>query len=160
MTVQHEGPDLAHNMGFRPRTEVRFSGLGRPENARGFCRNAPPRGTLLAASLPAEWRAYKPRRLLEELGVKASAAKAEQVLTDLINAHAQTLPLPDGLVVLPRGVDTTCHWSDPLTALALITKSSNAVWLRAKNPQLRLAWHQITLLVPAPWDANLQKDAP
>jgi hypothetical protein len=74
----------------------------------------------------------------------------EQEILRLINERAKQLPLPDGVAVVSADL---CHeqiWDDVLAALAVLTKSSGAVWLRSKSPRLSAlsGRFQVSLLVP------------
>jgi hypothetical protein len=73
-----------------------------------------------------------------------------QQLTLLINRRADELPLPDGCLVTRAQEYHPVIWSDPLTALAILSKSSDTVWLRNKTPSLLGAMGSMskTLIVP------------
>jgi hypothetical protein len=68
----------------------------------------------------------------------------------LIGRRAEELPLPDCCVVLPPAATHRVVWPDLLSALAVLTKCSNAIWLRAKAPSLQagLQRRDVSLLVP------------
>ncbi len=72
------------------------------------------------------------------------------VLERLIDARAAELPLPDGCLVVPAIDAHAAPWPDPLSALAVLAKCSDTVWLRAKTPSLpaALARRRASLLVP------------
>jgi homoserine dehydrogenase len=78
-------------------------------------------------------------------------------LRALINARADALPLPDGCAVIPAEKTHTVLWDDPLSALAILCKCADTVWLRSKNPSL-LAIQQrsaVSLLVPPTFASRL-----
>jgi hypothetical protein len=76
----------------------------------------------------------------------------------LINARAEELPLPDGCVVIRRTEAEREIWKDALTALAILTKCSDVIWLRDKHPALQAAFERgaaTTLLVPPGFASRL-----
>ena len=80
-------------------------------------------------------------------------------LAALINTRAKELPLPDGCIVIPA---LACHpilWADTLSALSILAKCSDSIWLRDKTPALNAAIQhkQVTLLVPPMFASRLPK---
>jgi hypothetical protein len=71
-------------------------------------------------------------------------------LITLINRRAKTLPLPDGCAVIKSQEYHQVLWDDPLSALAILSKSTDNVWLRSKSPSIHLALQRssISLLIP------------
>ena len=73
-----------------------------------------------------------------------------QTLVELINKRAQELPLPDGCLVIPYSTDHAQAWTDELSQLAVLCKSSSSVWLRAKETNLTAieARQAVSLFLP------------
>ena len=141
---------LLHNMSAPPKSVVKYSGLsslvGSPAQA-----NAGVFGTPVRFALPANLLGKTPAYILRHLGVELLHAKdAAQQLDLLINARAQELTLPEGCAVIPAASTHPLIWPDTLSALAVLAKCSDAIWLRGKQPALcgALKRRQVTLLVP------------
>jgi hypothetical protein len=153
---------LLHNSGGAPRTVVRYSGLAALRPGASDIRPREPAffGEPLNAVLPTGFTAQSPTDILLFLGVKPLPDAAAQ-LTGLINLRANDLPLPDGCVVIPRVETARFVCEDPLTVLALLSKCSDSIWLRAKSPTLHaaLARRQVTLLVPPLFTRRLREMA-
>jgi hypothetical protein len=68
----------------------------------------------------------------------------------LINRRAAELPLPDGCAVIKTEPKQELLWGDLLSALAVLSKSTDTVWLRSKSPSLSWALQRssISLLIP------------
>jgi hypothetical protein len=111
-------------------------------------------------ALSADFKAIAPAAILRALGVKALPDALAQ-LTELIDLRAKELPLPDGCVVIPHVETPKFVWKDPLTVLAVLSKCSDSVWLRAKSPLLHAALvrRQVTLLVPPHFASKLEEAA-
>ena len=75
---------------------------------------------------------------------------ATKDLYSLINDRAQTLTLPDGCAVIKSDHAHSVVWDDPLSALAILTKCTEPVWLRSKSPSLfsGLKHTAVSLLIP------------
>ena len=157
--TSREPPALLHNSGVPPRTTVVYSGIGRSERCRAPLPYHGPGLVIGTAEVQEEWRDHSPEDMLELLGA-APAEDAEAELIRLIDGRARELPLPDGLAVFPEVVGSPAPWPDPLSTLALLTKSSDSVWLREKRPRLRLARTSIALLVPPPWADPIARSLP
>ncbi len=158
-------PTLLHNMSAPPKTVVKYSGLsdlaratgsGGSGAAAGALKGTDIHGTPLHFVLPPALAAATPDRLLAALGHEP-VADAERRLAELINARAQALPLPDGCVVINGRSDALSPWPDPLTALAILAKCSDYVWLRAKTPAIHAALRRrmVTLIVPSQFAARI-----
>lgn len=159
------------NMSAPPKTVVTYSGLVSTVSvttcpgygAEGASRG-PERGlfgTPVRFVLPPDFVGKKPITILRRLGVKPSGDHEQQLLA-LINARADELPLPDGCVVIRRTETEREIWKDPLTVLAVLTKCSDVIWLRAKHPALQAAFERgsaATLLVPPQFAAHLPEVA-
>lgn len=161
---------LLHNMSAPPKSVVKYSGLadlssarrptGSEANSIGF-NGAGVFGIPVRFELPAQLVGQTPADVLRYLGVAlrvdaqadakpVSEADAHRQLCELINARANELPLPEGCVVIASLPNQRLIWADALSALAILAKSSEAIWLRSKSPALSaaLARTEVTLLVP------------
>ena len=149
---------LLHNMSVAPKTVVKYSGLSE------FARVGGPGGSGVAGigykgagifGIPVQFvlapnlALMTPAQILSALGEKPKA-DSERQLAALINARAQELPLPEGCAVISGLKDSRRIWEDPLSALAILSKCSDSVWLRSKNPAIHAALKRqmVTLLVP------------
>ena len=74
----------------------------------------------------------------------------EKILIIMINRQARGLPLPEGCLVIPAQDHHPLWSSDPLTVLAIFSKSTRSVWLRAKYPTIAagLQLREMSLLLP------------
>jgi hypothetical protein len=106
-------------------------------------------GLALRFALPDEVTGVSATSLLERLGHPAGQSP-EKTLLAHIEARAAALPLPDGCVVVEKVPGAATPWPDLLSVLAVLTKCSEAVWLRAKKPSLTSLTRRraATLLVP------------
>jgi hypothetical protein len=79
-----------------------------------------------------------------------SGQDASRQLAILINARALSLPLPAGCVVIPAETWHPVLWGDALSALAVLCKCSDNLWLQGKTPALSmtLTRRQVSLLIP------------
>jgi hypothetical protein len=79
-----------------------------------------------------------------------SGQDASRQLEVLINARALLLPLPAGSVVIPAETWHPVLWGDALSALAVLCKCSDNLWLQGKTPALSmtLTRRQVSLLIP------------
>jgi hypothetical protein len=153
---------LLHNMSAPPRSVVKYAGLNNlsdpaPEGASPAASRAPEVfGTPIRFVLPGGLSRKGPAGLLRHLGVKPGA-HPEEALCTLIDQRAEELPLPDGCVVVLVAPVHRVVWSDTLAVLAVLTKCSAAVWLRAKTPSVRaaLARREVSLLVPPSFAIHL-----
>jgi hypothetical protein len=137
-------------MGAPPRTTIRYAGLG--SGASPDLSHDPGFGVYGASirfTVPAGLAGHTPGAILRFLGIPARRL-AERQLLDLIEARAAELPLPDGCVVAPVSPADSVPWPDALSGLAVITKCSDAVWLRVKSPVLETLKrrHEVSLLIP------------
>ena len=152
-------PALLHNMSAPPKTTVTWQGLSGligqlGPGGSGVCSlkytpGGVAHGLALRFALPEDVTAVSAASLLELLGQPAGTA-AEKTLLALIEARAAALPLPDGCVVIQKVPGAAMPWPDLLSVLAILTKCSEAVWLRAKKPSLTSLTRRrsATLLVP------------
>ena len=149
---------LLHNMSAPPKSVVKYSGLAdcattAGPGGSGVCgvriNGIGVFGTPVRFTIPVDLAGKSYADILHHLGVDP-LHDAEQHLAALINTRANELPLPDGCVVIPVTKVHQLIWADALSALAILAKCSDCIWLRAKNPALNaaIARKQATLLVP------------
>ncbi len=165
----NEHTPLRHNRSTPPKTVVKYSGLSELVRASGpggsgvgiKFKEAEIHGTPLRFMLGPGYAGKTPENLLAALGYE-QVSDVEGVLTKLINARAQELPLPDGCAVINGRGDSMLIWQDPLTALAILAKCSDCVWLRAKTPAIHAALRRntVTLLVPPQFAARIPELQP
>jgi hypothetical protein len=153
-----ERAKLLHNMSAPPKSVVKYSGLAdltttSGPGGSGVCgvrlSNAGVFGIAVRIALPVGFSGTTSTQILRQFGHEPLADPDRQ-LVDLINARADTLPLPDGCLVIKSSESHHLIWNDVLSALAVITKSSDCIWLRAKTPSLSalIGRRQLSLLVP------------
>ncbi len=149
---------LLHNMSAPPKSVVKYSGLaelGTPSGPGGssVCgvrfKEAGIFGTPVRFVLPPGFEGKSPGEILRRLGIDGES-DPERRLAAMIDARADELPLPDGCAVIPVADAHRLLWPDALSALAVLAKCSDSVWLRAKTPALSAALmrRRATLLVP------------
>ena len=156
-------PALLHNMSAPPRTTVTYGGLGSLAKGRRSRGGKPATwpslvGRPIRFCLPDDPRISSASQILRGLGVKP-VGSADETLRRLIDECADSLPLPDGCAVIMTNTEHQVLWSDLLTTLAVLTKCSASVWLRAKTPSLTagLARQGVSVLVPATFLHRLPK---
>ena len=164
-----DGGALLHNMSAPPKSVVKYSGLADLATDRspgssggtgiGFKGNGV-FGTPVRFALPAALAGKTPADVLRHLGADAQP-DPERQLCALINARANELPLPEGCAVIAALESHRLIWADALSALAILAKCSDAIWLRAKTPALNAALTrtQVTLLVPPLFAHRLPKES-
>jgi hypothetical protein len=160
---------LLHNMSTPPTSVVKYSGLADLATVRspggsgvtgiGFKENGV-FGTPVRFALPADLAGKSPADVLRHLGADAQPDPQRQ-LCALVNARANELPLPEGCVVIAALEGHRLIWADALSALAILAKCSESIWLRAKTPALNaaLARTQVTLLLPPLFAGRLPKES-
>ena len=159
---------LLHNMSAPPKTVVKYSGLADLATVSGpggsgvagiRFKGAGVFGVPVRFALPANLVGKSPADVLQHLGADPQS-DPERQLCDLINERANQLPLPEGCAVIAALEDHRLIWADALSALAILAKCSNAIWLRAKTPTLNAALTrtQVTLLVPPLFADRLPKE--
>lgn len=153
-----DGTALLHNMSAPPKSVVKYSGLADlatiwVPGGSGICGVF---GTPVRFVLPPNLAGPLPADILRHLKVDPQP-DPEQYLADLINTRANELPLPEGCAVIPTLEGHRLIWADALSALAILAKCSDSIWLRAKHPALNaaLARQQVTLLVPPLFASHL-----
>jgi hypothetical protein len=150
-----EQGSLLHNMSAPPKSVVKYGGLSdlisTGDIALGVTMYHAAKG--MSVALRFELAANVPTKsmseLLRHLNVKPERNMTAQ-LGVLIDARALELPLPDGCAVLACDSSHRVIWSDTLTVLTILSKCSDCLWLRHKNPSLAsaLSKRQVSLLVP------------
>ncbi len=156
---------LLHNMSAPPKSVVKYEGLSAlatrnlPGGSGVTCIKYQGErlfGTPVRFELEADWCGLTPREALLRLGTVPDADPSRQ-LAALINRRADELPLPDGCAVIPVRDDHVLRWRDPLTMLAILSKSAATVWLRSKTPLMTVALRRepVSLLVPPAFAGRL-----
>ncbi len=155
-----EGSAIFHNMSSPPSTTIRYSGLTNLVGKRArvavsksetACnRNYIGLSRPVLFLLPRGVRSTNPRKLLTAIAPDTVTKNPEQEIKRLIDERAKQLPLPDGVAVVSTYPSHEQVWDDELAALAALTKSSGAVWLRSKAPRLSAlsGRFKVSLLVP------------
>ena len=160
-----ESTNLLHNMSVPPKSVVKYEGLsglatlGSPGGSGvtgvSYRNRKQLFGMPVRFELSQAWRGLSAQELLLQLQLatkpgKAADVDAEKRLITLINERANTLPLPEGCAVITSDVSHAVLWSDPLCALAILSKCSDSIWLRSKTPSLMAAYQcgTVSLLVP------------
>ena len=152
---------LLHNMSSPPKTVVKYSGL------EGLAKQSGPggsgvtglkytnpivNGVAVRFVLPTEFIGQDPEKILRLLKIDRSDqfSTAESQLVDLINHRADELPLPEGCAVMAAHDSHGVIWPDALSALAILTKCTDSIWLRSKTPSIASVKGKpsLSLLVP------------
>jgi hypothetical protein len=157
---------LLHNMGAPPKTVVKYAGLrditipGSGTFPPGL-HPLPLPGVAVRFSLPAGLAGASASCILLRLGQDPGSAP-EEMLAHLIDERAAALPLPDGCAAIAPRFQHRILWRDLLSVLAVLTKCSAHVWLRAKAPSLiaGIARRDVSLLIPPAFVARLPKESP
>ena len=153
---------LLHNMSAPPKSVVRYSGLSGLAQQSGpggsgvtslRYSNVGQHGACVRFELAAHLRLDSPTDILVSLGLAQKSTSADSTvryLVQLINQRAAELPLPEGCAVVKSLQSHEMLWPDPLAALAVLTKCTDTVWLRAKTPTLSklLGQRCVSLLIP------------
>lgn len=166
-----ESPALLHNMSVPPKSVVRYSGLASlarqsGPGGSGACSlgyaNARLHGAAVRFVLAADLDVSSPLALITSLGLRYDSAEhgpETRFLQQRINKRASELSLPEGCAVLKSHPAHPVIWTDPLAALAILTKCTDTVWLRGKTPSLSPLNERrdVSLLVPPAFTAQLQE---
>ena len=161
---------LLHNMSAPPKTVVKYAGL------EGLAKQSGPGGSGVTGLkytnpvinglavrfvLPNEFIGQDPEKILRLLKIDRSDqfSKAESQLIALINYRANELPLPQGCAVMAVNDSHGVIWPDALSALAILTKCTDTIWLRSKTPSLASikGKSSLSLLVPPLFIKQLPK---
>ncbi len=171
---QRDASPLLHNMSAPPKSVVRYSGLSGLAKQTGpggsgvtslRYSNTQHYGTYIRFELPARIKLDSPAEILAGLGLASKNPSADSVaqnLLELINQRASDLPLPEGCAVVKSQPSHETIWHDPLSALAVLTKCTDTVWLRAKTPMLAKLSTQrsVSLLIPPSFIDSIRKAKP
>ncbi len=167
---------LLHNMSAPPKSVVKYEGLsdlaslGSPGGSGvtgvSFKNNKYLFGKPVRFEVAKEWKGLSHLELLQQLHRQSqfdlsedAKADPEKHLTTLINQCANALPLPEGCAVIVWHTSHDVVWSDPLTALAILSKCTQEIWLRSKSPSLisALQLRTVSLLIPPNFVSQLPK---
>ncbi len=161
-------PGLLHNMSVPPKTVVRYAGLTGLFQEAGFggsgvgqikFRSTGVYGSSLRFHLPAAFPVESAAEIWAALG-HAPNPDPETALIALIETRSRILSVPDGCVVVARPDAGPTTPGDLLSALAVLTKCSSRVWLRAKTPNLTALCgrRDVTLLIPPTFPGSTQPE--
>ena len=161
---------LLHNMSAPPKTVVKYAGL------EGLAKQSGPGGSGVTGLkytnpvvnglpvrfvLPIGFIDQDPEKILRLLKIDRSDqfSTAESQLVDLINHRADELPLPEGCAVMAAHDSHGVIWPDALSALAILTKCTDSIWLRSKTPSIASVKGKpsLSLLVPPLFTNQLPK---
>jgi hypothetical protein len=156
----NETSALLHNMSSPPKSVIKYAGLsniGRAEEAKERGNKAGAFGTFISFRLPQSLCRMSPKSILKQLEVDV-VGDPKEFLLSLIETRARELPLPEACLVVPTNSAHPSPLPDLLSALAVITKSSQSIWLRDKSPRLSALKRmgQISLLVPPGFTENIK----
>ena len=161
---------LLHNMSAPPKTVVKYAGL------EGLAKQSGPGGSGVTGLkytntvvnglavrfvLPTGFIGQDTENILRLLKIDRSDqfSAAESQLVALINHRADELPLPEGCAVMAVNDSHGVIWPDALSALAILTKCTDRIWLRSKTPSLASIKGKpsLSLLVPPLFTNRLPK---
>jgi hypothetical protein len=164
MAALSDSGALLHNMSTPSKSMVKYAGLGKLEPIAGRPRPTAGSvsgiyGTPVRFILPVALKTKTPAFILQHLGIEPIGDGQKQLIA-LIDARARELTLPDGCAVIPALTAHPILWSDTLSALAVLCKCSDSIWLRSKTTALStgLQHKQVTLLVPPMFANRLPKE--
>jgi hypothetical protein len=137
-----ELPALLHNMSVQPRTTIEYR--AGPGSLRGW---------RLVFALPDDLVDTSPAALLERLDGLPFSGDADAELRRRLDDHADRLDLPGAAAVLDRAGADDPVCDDLLTVLCVLSRSSNHVYLRTKEPCLTALrpGRRVVLLLPPQW---------
>lgn len=161
---------LLHNMSAPPKTVVKYSGL------EGLAKQSGPGGSGVTGLkytnrvvnglpvrfvLPTEFIGQDSEKILRLLKIDRSDrfSTADSQIVALINHRADELPLPQGCAVMAAHDSHGVIWPDALSALAILTKCTDSIWLRSKTPSIASVKGKpsLSLLVPPLFTNQLPK---
>ena len=163
---------VLHNMSAPPKSVMKYEGLSGLATSLGpggsgvtSMKYRPGRhyGKAVRVALPAVLQGASILDVLSALGEidegKGLPFTPERRLATLINRRASELPLPDGCAVIKAHPKHCVIWDDPLTVLAILSKSTETVWLRSKSPAIKSALQRdaISLLIPPAFIDRLEE---
>jgi hypothetical protein len=153
-----------------PKTVVKYAGL------EGLAKQSGPGGSGVTGLkytnpvvnglavrfvLPTGFIGQDPENILRLMKIDRSDqfSAAESQLVALINHRADELPLPEGCAVMAVNDSHGVIWPDALSALAILTKCTDSIWLRSKTPSLASIKGKpsLSLLVPPLFTNRLPK---
>ena len=149
---------LLHNMSAPPKSVMKYSGLS------DLATDSGPSGTGITSLkftnkgvfgkpicfvLPEDFEDKSPADILRHLEVDPTQDPKRKLIT-LINARANELPLPGACMVIPVHKSHAHIWTDALSALAILSKCSDHIWLCSKEPSFKAALirRHVSLLIP------------
>ncbi len=158
---------LLHNMSAPPKSVMKYSGLS------DLATDSGPSGTGITSLkftnkgvfgkqvcfvLPEDFEDKSPADILRHLEVDPTHDPKRKLIS-LINARANELPLPGACMVIPVHKSHAHIWTDALSALAILSKCSDHIWLCSKEPSLKAALirRQASLLIPPLFVGQLPK---
>jgi hypothetical protein len=114
-------------------------------------------GAGLIFRLPETVLGFTARYLLPLCPNEEGGGTPEKNIFRLIEARARELSLPEGAVVIPVREHHLEIYTDLLSVLAVLTKCSASVWLRAKMPRLSAikTRREVSLLIPPSFTENI-----
>ncbi len=161
---------LLHNMSAPPKTVVKYAGL------EGLAKQSGPGGSGVTGLkytnpvinglavrfvLPPKFIGQDSKTILSLLKIEPSHqfASSDSQLFALINHRADELPLPEGCAVMEAHDSHGVIWPDALSALSILTKCTDSIWLRSKTPSLASVKGKpsLSLLVPPLFIKQLPK---
>jgi hypothetical protein len=161
---------LLHNMSAPPKTVVKYGGL------EGLAKQSGPggsgvtglkytnpivNGVAVRFVLPPKFIGQDSKTILSFLKIEPfdQFASSDSQLFALINHRADELPLPEGCAVMAAHDSHGVIWPDALSALAILTKCTDTIWLRSKTPSLASVNGKsiLSLLVPPLFTKQLPK---
>ena len=149
---------LLHNMSVPPKSVMKYSGLsdlatsmrsgGSGLGSVKFT-NKGVFGKPICFVLPEDFADKSPADILRHLEVDPTH-DPKRKLVSLINARANELPLPGACMVIPVHKSHAQIWTDALSALAILSKCSDHIWLCSKEPSFKAALirRHVSLLIP------------
>ena len=149
---------LLHNMSAPPKSVMKYSGLANLATTLGpggsgvagiKFNNKGVFGKSIRFVLPDDLEVTSPTDILRYLEVNPTH-DPKRKLIGLINNRANELPLPGACVVIPVHKYHEQIWLDVLSTLAILSKCSDHLWLRTKDPSLKAALNRrhASLLIP------------
>ena len=161
---------LLHNMSSPPKTVVKYVGL------EGLAKQSGPGGSGVTGLkyttrvvnglpvrfvLPPQFSEQDSEKILLLLKIELTDQfpSTDSQLIAMINQRADELQLPEGCAVMAPHDSHDVIWSDALSALAILTKCTDTIWLRSKTPSLASVKGKssLSLLVPPLFIKQLPK---
>jgi hypothetical protein len=167
----NEAPSWLHNMSAPPKSVVKYTGLaglstpvGTDGGRVGNLKNtgATQLGQVVRFCLPQALHGTTAQEVLSHLQIEHEPSchgTPVQHLVALISQRALELPLPEGCAVVPSAATHPSPWPDVLAALAVLSQSTDTVWLRGKTPTLTNAMTRgaVSLLIPLAFVSQIRE---